>query len=156
MKRVCLLSSVVALLFLTLTAQSPAQAQERGYWRAASNTARSITGDVTLGSEKLTINFFSTPISHIRDLQPTEISAVFDTDANSPGSGSLYRLTIPGSKKFLHKNSLCGDEDVQWMVSYAASGSLQLAFFSADKPPVLTFDAVSKSTDLCGTYTYVK
>jgi hypothetical protein len=156
MKRVCLLSSVTALLLCTLTAQAQNPAQERGYWRAASTTARSITGDITLADEKLTINFSTTPISRIRALEPAEVSAVFDTDSSAKGTGSLYRLNIPSEKKFLRKNNLCGAENVQWMVAYAAGGSLQLAFFSGDKPPVFTFDAIRNSTDLCGTYSYVK
>ena len=143
---------LLALLFLTLSMQ----AEERGYWRAASNSARNVTGDITLADEKLTINFSTTTISKIRPLEPTEVSAVFDTDSAAPGSGSFYRLNIPASKKFLHKNTLCGAEDVQWMVAYAAGNSLQLAFFSGDKPPVFTFEAIQNSTDKCGTFTYVK
>ena len=42
------------------------------------------------------------------------------------------------------------------MVAYAAGNSLQLAFFSGDKPPVFTFEAIQNSTDKCGTFTYVK
>ncbi|WP_263367042.1 hypothetical protein [Edaphobacter bradus] len=153
MKRASSLNILAAsLLLLTLTTQ----AEERGYWRAASNTARSITGDITLADEKLTINFSTTPISRVRDLNATELAAVFDTDSNAARTGSLYRLNIPAEKKFLHKNSLCGSEDVHWMVTYAARNSLQLAFFSGEKPPVFTFDAISNSTDLCGTFTYVK
>lgn len=149
MKRVPLLT---ALLLCTLATV----AQERGYWRAASNSARSVTGDVTLADEKLTINFSSTTISKIRALEPSETSAVFDTDSNAAGVGSLYRLNIPSSKKFLRKNSLCGAEDTHWMVAYSAGNTLQLAFFSGEKPPVFTFDAIANSTDKCGTYTYVK
>lgn len=133
-----------------------AQAEERGYWRAASNSARSVTGDVTLVDEKITINFSTTTMSRIRALEPAEVSAVFDTDSAAAGPGSLYRLNIPAAKKFLHKNSLCGTEDVQWMVGYAQGNSLQLAFFSGAKPPVFTFDAIQNSTDRCGTYTYIR
>ena len=146
-----------ALLLLTLTTQAPAQSAERGYWRASSNTARSITGDITLSDEKLTINFSTTPMSRVRDLNPTELAAVFDADASaSSRSGSLYRLNIPASKKLLHKNTLCGSEDAHWMVAYPQGNSLQLAFFSGDKPPVFTFDEIRNSTDLCGTFAYVR
>lgn len=144
------------LLICCLTTQAQAQTQERGYWRAASNSARSITGDVTLADEKITINFSTAPISRVRALQPTEISAVFDTDANAAGTGSLYRLNIPAEKKFIKHNTLCGSEDVQWMVAYAQGNSLQIVFFSGDKPPVLTFDAIANSSDKCGTFSYVK
>ena len=134
----------------------PAHAQERGFWQAASNSARSITGDVTLADEKITINFSTSTISKIRVLAATEVSAVFDTDSGTTAAGSLYRLKIPAEKKFLHKNSLCGSENVQWMVAYAQGNSLQLAFFSGDKPPVFTFDAIGNSTDKCGTFSYLK
>jgi len=157
MKHQTLLKSLAAtLLLLTITTQAPAQSAERGYWRAASNTARSITGDITLSDEKLTINFSTTPISSVRDLKATELAAVFDTDANAAGTGRLYSLSIPASKKLLHKNTLCGSEDAHWMVAYPRGNSLQLAFFSGDKPPVFTFDAISNSTDLCGTFAYVR
>jgi hypothetical protein len=143
---------LAALLLLTLTAT----AQEKGYWRATSNTARSITGDIVLADEKLTINFVATPISRIRALNPTEVSSVFDTDSTAAATGSLYRVNIPATKIFLHKNTLCGRENVQWMVAYAQGNTLQLAFFSGDKPPVFTFEAIRNSTDVCGTYTYAK
>ena len=141
---------------LLIICRSTAQAEERGYWRAASNSARSVTGDIALADEKLTINFSTTTISRIRALEATEVSAVFDTDSASAGTGSLYRINIPAAKKFLHKSSLCGTEDVHWMVAYAGGNSLQLAFFSGDKPPVFTFEAIQNSTDRCGTYSYVK
>jgi hypothetical protein len=141
------------LLICSLTA---AHAQEKGSWRAASSPAKTITGDVTLADEKLTINFAPTTISKIRALQPTEVSAVFDTDSGTATPGSLYRLNIPAERKFLHKNTLCGSENVLWMVAYAQGNSLQLAFFSGDKQPTFTFEAISNSTDKCGTYSYAK
>lgn len=157
MKRVSLSSCIAtAILLLTLTTQAQNGAQEHGYWRAASNTARSITGDITLANERLTINFWTTPISRARDLKGPELAAVFDTDSNPARTGSLYRLNIPAQKKFLKRNSLCGAEDVQWMAAFTQGNSLQLAFFSGDKPPVFEFDAIRNSTDLCGTFTYVK
>ncbi len=89
-------------------------AQEKGPWRAASTTAASITGDIAFSETRVAIDFSSFPIARIRDLEPGEVSAVFDVDSNAGGRGSLYRLSIPGDKKFLHKNSLCGSEDTQW------------------------------------------
>jgi hypothetical protein len=148
--------ATLLLLLFTLTIQAQNGAQEHGYWRAASNTARSITGDITLGGERITLNFWTTPVSRARDLSGSELSAVFDTDSNAARTGSLYRLNIPAARKFLRKNSLCGAEDVQWMAAYAQGNSLQLAFFSGEKPPVFDFDAIRNSTDLCGTFTYVK
>jgi hypothetical protein len=134
---------------LTLTAQ------EKGMWRAASSNARSITGDVALSDEKITIDFSTFTMVRIRALDKSELSAAFDADANKNGSGSLYRLNVPSSRKFLRKNSLCGAEDTEWMATYVVGRSLQLAFFSGQKPPLLTLDALANSSDLCGTYAYV-
>jgi hypothetical protein len=145
------LTTSLLLCSLTLTAQ------EKGNWRAASNTARAITGDVVLSDEKLFINFSGFTMSRIRSLEKPEISALFDADSTTAdGTAGLYRLDVPATKKFLHKNTLCGSDDTQWMVAYASGRSLQLAFFSSQKPPLLTLDALSNSTDLCGKYSYIK
>jgi hypothetical protein len=131
-------------------------AQEKGGWRAASSTARSITGDVALSDEKISINLSTFTMVRVRSLDKVEMSAAFDADSNAAGSGSLYRLSIPATKKFLHRNSLCGDEDTQWMATYVSGRSLQLAFFSGEQVPTFTLDAISNSTALCGTFTYGK
>jgi hypothetical protein len=131
-------------------------AQEKGNWHAASSTAKSITGDLTISAEKLSINFFGFPIAQIRALQPAEVSAAFDLDSAAGGTGNLYRLSIPGTTRFLHKNTLCGSEDTQWMATYVAGRSLQIVFFSGPKMPILTPEAIATSTDVCGTFSYVK
>jgi hypothetical protein len=131
-----------------------AGAQEKGSWRAASSTARSVTGDVIVSDEKILIDFTSFPIARIRPLGKDELSAAFDADSNAAGSGSLYRLSIPAAKKFEHKNTLCGSDDTQWMATYVSDAGLQLAFFSGQKPPVLTIDAINSATNLCGTFAY--
>lgn len=153
MKRKTLFRALAASLFLCCLS---GLAQEMGYWRASSTSAKQITGDVSLAEEKLFINFYTTPMSRIRALNAAEVSSVFDVDTNAGGTGSLYRLNIPAEKKFLHKNSLCGSESAQWMAAYASGNTLQLAFFSGVKPPQFTFDAMSNSTDRCGTFVYVR
>ena len=130
--------------------------QEQGSWRAASKTARSITGDVVLSNEKIFINFAGFTMAQIRALNQNEMSAAFDADSASDGRGNLYRLSIPGAKKFLHSNTLCGGEDTQWVATYATGRSLQLAFFSGPNMPVFTLEALGNSTDLCGTYSYMR
>jgi hypothetical protein len=129
-------------------------AQEKGNWWPASNTAQSITGAVTLSEAKISINFTSFPMAQIRAIEAGEASAVFDVDSGSTGTGSLYRLSIPATRRFLHKNTLCGSDDTQWMVTYVVDKTLHLAFFSGAKPPVLTPEALSNSTEMCGTYSY--
>jgi len=133
-----------------------AVAQDKGNWRAVSSTAKSITGDVGLTEEKVGINFSTFTIARIRVLEAAEASALFDADSSGGGSGNVYRLSIPATKTFLHKNTLCGSEETQWMVSYAVGRSLQLAFFSGPNPPVFTLEALASSSDMCGTYSYVR
>ena len=141
---------ICALLGIVLVGCVFAAAQEKGNWRASNSTAQSITGDVTLSDEKITISFSGFTIARIRSLEPGEVSAAFDVDSNAGGTGSLYRLSIPGSQKFAHRNTLCASEDAQWMATYVAGQSLHLAFFSGQKMPVFTPDAIADSTDLCG------
>ena len=129
-------------------------AQEKGVWGAVSSNARSITGDVELANEKISIDFVSFTMARIRSLDKAELSAAFDADSNANGTGSLYRLQVPAARKFLHKNSLCGSEDTEWMATYVRGNSLQLAFFSGEKPPVFTLDALANSSDACGVFSY--
>ena len=131
-------------------------AQEKGYWRAASSTAQSITGDVTLSGEKIAINFSSFTIAQIRVIEPGELSAVFEAAGGAGASGNLYRLSVPAGKVFLHKNTLCGSEEAQWMVTYVSGHELHLAFFSGQKMPLMTPDAIANTTDLCGVFLYAR
>ena len=147
------LKTTLAILLLTATLSAQ---QEIGLWRAAGSTAKAITGDIALSAQKLTINFLAFTIVRVRDLDKTETPAAFDTETNPNGAGSLYRLNVPAATKFLHKNTLCGTDDTQWMATYATPHSLQIAFFSGPKPPTFTQDAISNSSDLCGTYSYAR
>jgi hypothetical protein len=145
-----------AIVGLVLVCCLTAAAQDKGYWRAVSSTAKSITGDVALADEKISINFLNFTIARIRGLEQAEAGALFNPDGTATGSASLYRLNVPGEKKFLHKNSLCGSDDTQWLVTYVSGRSLQLAFFSGQKPPVFSADALANSTDMCGKFGYVR
>ncbi len=129
-------------------------AQENGYWRATSPNARAITGDIVLSDSKLTINFTGFTMARVRTLEKSELSGAFDADPSVVGAGSLYRLTVPAAKVFLHKNTLCGGEETEWMATYESGRSLKVAFFSGQKPPVLTLDAMTNSSDVCGVFAY--
>jgi hypothetical protein len=152
MRRTLLLG--VAMV-LTLVCSAHAQ-EDRGYWRAASTNAVAITGDINIGELKLSLNFNMFPLAPIRRLKPVEVSAVFDADVSAGIEGSLYRLKVPAWKAITKKNTLCGSEDTQWMATYVSGRNLQVAFFSGDDEPVFTFDAVQKSSDLCGTFVYAR
>ena len=141
---------------LACAASAAAQQPEKGNWRAASNTAANITGDISFSGSKITIDFTSFPIAPIRLLKPAEVSAVFDEALDTAGNGQLYRVSIPASRRFLKNNTLCGSQDTQWIAVYVANGSLKVAFFSGDNAPLISFEALQNSTDLCGIYTYVR
>ncbi len=134
----------------------PVTAQERGSWRPASKTAQSITGDVTFNGERMTINFFSLTVAEIRPLKTDEVLAAFDGADPAAGAGHLFRLSIPGDKRFLHKNTICGSDETQWMATFVAGKEMRVVFFSNATPPVFTMEALGKSENLCGAYTYAR
>jgi hypothetical protein len=149
--------SLFVLAFaLACAASAAAQQPEKGHWRAASRTAASITGDISISDSKITIYFSSFLISPARPLKPAEVSAVFDEDLDTAGTGQLYRVSIPASRLFLKNNTLCGSQDTQWIAVYVANGSLRVAFFSGDNAPLMNFESMQSSTDLCGTYLFVR
>jgi hypothetical protein len=147
---------LAATALLTLATALPCYAQFDGYWRSASDSTAEITGDIGFSKSKVSINFNTYPLAQIRDLKPAEISAVFDADLNAGGVGTLFRLNIPATHRFLHKNTLCGTEDTQWMAAYAEGKVLRIAFFSGSDAPVFTFDAIQNSTTHCATFIYVR
>lgn len=152
MKR-CLFAGASALLFIFIAS---VQAQDKGYWRAASNNAKAITGDFTLSDSRLTLNFTSFTVAHIRALNSAEVAALFDEDANAGFNGALYRLMIPADKRFLHKNTLCGTSDTQWMATFVTGKNLKVAFFSGENVPVFALDSLANSMDVCGSFTYAR
>ena len=149
-----LLVAAVMIAACALACVPPANAQDRGYWQAASAQAKATTGDIAISDRKLTIDYYSFTSAPVRRLKPVEVSAVFDADVNEGINGDLYRVTVPADKRFLHHNTLCGTDETQWMATYVSGRTLQVAFFSGDDPPVFTFDAISKSSALCGTFAY--
>ena len=157
MRRPKLLANLLTAAILTLTLAASAQAHnpERGIWRAQSKSAKSVTGDVAFSDIRVAIDFYNFTIANIRTLTPAELAAAFDTDASTPATGTLYRLVIPGTKKFLH-GTLCAAEDTQWIVTFVSGRSLQLLFFSGNDMPVLTPDALPNNPNLCGLYAYTR
>jgi hypothetical protein len=143
----------IVLVGLCFAARVSAQ-EDRGLWGAASTNAHAITGDITIGEAKVTLNFLTFPLAVIRRLKPVEVSAMFDADVNAGIEGTLYRLRIPAGQNIVRKNTLCGGEDTQWMATYVTRRALRVAFFSGDDMPVFTFDAMQNTTALCGKFTY--
>jgi len=152
MKRGLPLGAATVLALVCATAH----AQDQGYWYAAGTEAVSITSGLTIGKDKVAIDLLVFPLAPIRTLKPEEVSSVFDADVRAGISGMLYRVRIPAGQRFEHKNTLCGSEDTQWMATYVAGKTLKVAFFSGDDMPVFTFDAIQKSTAVCGTFVYTR
>ncbi len=138
---------VGAVILLLLCGSLSAAAQDKGYWRATSTNAVAITGDLSISESKLSINLTAFIMAQIRPLKPAEASAAFDADLNEGGSGYLYRLNVPAARRFLHKNTLCGSDDTQWMATYVHGRILRVAFFSGTDMPVITPDALANSTE---------
>lgn len=153
MKLSCLLPGAALALVIF---SSGSFAQETGIWRAQSTTARGVTGDLQLTDTRIIVNFTGFTLAEIRDLQPAEAKAVFGETAPDGGTGHLYRTEIPAEKRFAHKNTLCGSEEVQWIVTDRSGRNLQVAMFSGSSMPQLTAEAVANTTTLCGTYSYVR
>jgi hypothetical protein len=146
-------------LLLTLPALAqkvdPDRTPDRGIWHPSSKSAKSTTGDIAFSDYKINIDFYNFTIANIRSLTPAELATAFDADPASTNiAGTLYRLDIPGTKKFLHGTTLCGAEDTQWIVTYTSDRSLQLLFFSGNDMPVLTPEAFTNNPALCGLYAY--
>ena len=142
-----------------LSCCASAVAQEKGNWRPVSTTARGVTGPVAFSDERLLNNFLKFPIAEIRDLTAAELTVVANADLSGKGdavSGHLYRLSIPADQTFLHRNTMCGGEETQWMTTAVRGKTLQLAFFSTAQMPLLTAEAMANSTSLCGTYSYAR
>lgn len=131
-----------------------ASAQDKGPWHATSSNAIAITGDIGVFDDKLSLNFSTFTIAEIRKLDPAEAAALFNTETSAPGGGFLYRMDVPATKHFVHKNTLCGSEDTQWMATWSQGRELHVAFFSGRKTPVMTPDALANSTDVCGLFLY--
>lgn len=150
-----MLKCMKRLLFATTVLLFCANAvAQNGYWKATSNTARSVTGDIAISGERLSIYFQPFTIADLRELTPEEITAVFNFDTPEGVQGKLYRLSIAADRKFLHKNTICGAEETQYMATAVQGKTLQVAFFSGSKMPSLKAEDLNNSTNLCGTYTY--
>jgi len=150
----CLGMRAVAVIAPILLATTLA-AQDNGYWRAVSNTARSITGDIAISGDRMSMNFVPTTIAEIHELTAEQITTVFNFPDGVNPMGHLYRLNIPGDRKLLHKNTLCGAEDTQWMATAVSGKTMQLAFFSGNMMPTMKAEDMNNDTPtLCGTFTY--
>ena len=148
--------AAVAVVALACVSSAVAQTKspDNGYWKSVSNTARSITGDITISGERMMMVFQPFTIADIRELSPEEIAGAFNFQDNDGVRGKLYRISIAADRKFLRRNTLCGAEETQYMATAVQGKTLQVAFFSGAKMPSLKPEDLNNSTALCGTFTY--
>lgn len=148
--------SLLVVALPLVAASVSAAAQDKGPWRASSSDAKNITGDISIADTRLIVNFAMFPLAQVRALTAAEASAAFDADPDAVGGGNLYHLQIAPDKRFQHHNTLCGTDETQWMATWASGATIQVAFFSGTKPPVLTLDALNGSATVCGVYSYIR
>ena len=93
-----MLTNVV--MALALASSTSGGAGER--WTAVSKTAMSITGDVTLRSDRIVFsNGVVLPLRKVR-------TVAFTDDTGFTGRGTLYRVPNPVDPVLLHGNRMCG------------------------------------------------
>ena len=153
MKRLCVTAAAV---LLAISSAAQGNSPDNGYWKAVSKTAQSITGDIALSGERMTIYFQPFTIADIRELSPDEIAGAFNFESPDGVRGKLYRLSIPAERRFLHKNTMCANEETQYMATAVQGKIMQVAFFSGAKMPSLKPEDLNNSTSLCGTFTYAR
>ena len=148
-------SALPALALTALLAQLSAWAASAGeQWTAYSKTALSITGDVTLASDRITFgNGKSLPLAPAGDV------AGFKGDDGKPVNATLYRVTAPDDPLLLNGNRLCGGRGPQpatfvvvWKRPVGVKGDPDLrtmAAFSGSERP-----REAGGPNLCGTYNY--
>ena len=149
-------SLLVAAFAVVFAFTLSATAQEDGPWRAASTNARAITGRYRLLSTKVhhqLHHFHHQPRSVRSKLRRSSRSS---TPISPRAAAISSASTFQPIRRFLHKNTLCGSESTQWIVTYAQGRSLQVALFSGSTPPVLTVDALNDPSNLCGIFSYVR
>ena len=132
-------------------------------WAATSNTAVSITGNILLTSQAITISHKQFPIEFVREIDKQDLNnndKLFEPFMRytfmKPLAARLYKTLISRNVKFLNGNTICGpNADATWMLAAFAKDNLSLAFFSSTDEPNLDYKVVEVSHDLCGTFTYV-
>jgi hypothetical protein len=139
--------------------QSPvAQTTLKQKWVAASTTALSITGDVTLTPHKIVMSHKEFPLTPAREIDKQrlyDVGQILDY-GQAPPSARLYKTRISGRSHLVNGNTICGpNEDARWVLVVESNDNLSLAFFSGESEPNLDYHVVRVSYYLCGTYSYI-
>lgn len=129
-----------AALGMALAAAAPAGAQVERL-AAASNTAISITGDVTMDD-------FSIVFENGAELAFSDLVADSFVADGQRVPASVYRVETPADPELLNGNQLCGAGDVTYLASWLAGDDLTaIAVFTGDEPP-------QSDAEMCASYFY--
>ena len=132
--------SALCLLSILVTASS-ALAQGADRYKATSNTAMSITGDVLM--DDFSITFENDESLEFSDL----VASRLRVDGRTVPA-SVYRVETLGDPELLNGNQLCGTGDVTYVANWAAGdGMTAIAVFTSEQPP-------KSSAEMCALYTY--
>jgi hypothetical protein len=138
----------LGLLLALAAAAAPATSQ---HWQAVSNTATSITGDVTFTPSRIV--FANGKSLDIRSVSTGSISHASSTPHGTAKGFQLYEVLTKGNPKLLHGNVLC-DEGATY---------LSVAVSPEHSGPTTVFVNVSNgeaaprswdSNELCASFTY--
>jgi hypothetical protein len=143
-----LLAPLLALPALPATAADPQR------WEAFSKTAMSITGDITLSADRITMAGRSFPLERVRDYaDPRQIEA-FQTAMPISGSqkATLYRTRIEPTVRLENGNTLCGEAAI-WLLAIERRESPAGLVMAAYQGTAELTPAVSEQR-LCAAFTY--
>jgi hypothetical protein len=136
-----------------LAASSARAASVNEQWKAASTTATSITGDITISANRITFgNGTSLPLAAAGRVPD------FKIDVGKPVSATLFRVTAPEDPVLLSGHRLCGGEPPH-PVTFIAVWRPAHVRGSVDLRTVAAFSGGEQPTraggpDFCGTYIY--
>jgi hypothetical protein len=151
-----LLAAMTSTARFAAAAATKPRENDTGKWTAASTTAMSITGDITITPTSISFAHKTFKIRLVREIDKAHLDdAGRIADAgDSPPSARLYRIQIPRTTILLNENTMCGPNDAKWMLAVYEKKAISLAFFSGETEPNLDYQSVAVSHDLCGTYGY--
>lgn len=137
----------IVAIVLALPLCQPATAAAPGVekWRAYSNTAMSITGDILLSPTSLVA---------AGKVFPLRVAADVPNFAGDDGrtTARVLAVTRPVNPKLLHGNTLCGSKPVRWIAVWRRDRStLELDAYDGERQPTKSDDA-----GFCASYGYMR
>jgi hypothetical protein len=134
---------LAAVAGLTILAAGPASADPKGSWRATSNTALAVTGDIALRGD--TLIFGNGTMLRLTGMESRDGRW---TPLPESGRGTVYRLSPPSDPVLLNGNALCGKPVTYLVLSQRAEHGLSLTAFTGKAAP----DGFG--ADACAVYFY--